>query len=91
MCANTQKNCGAHCVRNLTREQLAFALVLVTEPLLLEPVASAAAELAAAEAPTAYNFRDRRQSVGRSKLLPGARSLAANAPRRFHRQQRMGL
>ena len=68
----------------------AFALVLVTEPLRVEPVASAAAELAAAEAPTVYTFRDRCQSVGRSKLLPGA-PLATNAPRRFHRQQRMGL
>jgi hypothetical protein len=35
---------------------LAFALVLVTEPLPVEPVASAAAELAAAEAPTANPF-----------------------------------
>jgi hypothetical protein len=32
---------------------LAFALVLVTDLLPVEPVASAAAELAAAEAPTA--------------------------------------
>jgi hypothetical protein len=69
----------------------AFALVLVTEPLRVEPVASAAAELAAAEAPTVYTFPDRRKSVGRSKLLPGARSVAANPPKRFHRQQRMGL
>jgi hypothetical protein len=33
---------------------LAFALVLVAEPLLPEPVTSAAVELATAEAPTAY-------------------------------------
>ena len=50
---------------------LAFALLLVTELLPVEPVASAAAELAAAEAPTAYPFRDRRQSVGCSKPSPG--------------------
>jgi len=48
-----------YALREKSRRQtfpLAFALVLVTEPLPVEPVASAAAELAAAEAPNAYPF-----------------------------------
>jgi hypothetical protein len=62
-----------YALREKSRRQtvpLAFALVLVTEPLPVEPGASAAAELAAAEAPNAYPFRDRRQTVGRSKPPP---------------------